>query len=357
MDKMERLIWMEKPLLSWYQENRRYLPWREEVSPYRTWISEIMLQQTRVEAVKPYFERFMAELPDIKALAMVEEDRLLKLWEGLGYYSRARNLKKAAEQVMEEYGGRMPGDYGKLLKLPGIGSYTAGAIASIAFGIPVPAVDGNVLRVISRVTADRSDILSQSVKKQMEADLKAVMPEKEPGIYNQALIELGALVCIPNGQPKCGECPLKPVCLTEKQGLFDEIPYKAPKKKRRIEEKTVLLLECGAQIALRKRDDKGLLASLYEYPNLEHHLGQQEVLDRFGISYEDVAAVEELPWSKHIFSHIEWHMTGYRIVLREPASLPVLWVEKEKLKRDYPVPGAFQAYTRLIAETGKEADL
>lgn len=231
--KEERLKAMEKPLLSWYKNHARVLPWRENPEPYRVWISEIMLQQTRVEAVKPYFERFMAALPDTAALAAVPEDRLFKLWEGLGYYNRARNLKKAAGVIMEQYGGAIPASWEELKTLPGIGSYTAGAIASIAYGIPVPAVDGNVLRVISRVTGSREDILKQSVKKQMEELLLGVMPQEGAGSYNQALIEIGAIVCVPNGEPLCGECPMASVCVARRDGLTKEIPVKTPKNPER----------------------------------------------------------------------------------------------------------------------------
>ena len=223
LEQRERLRAVEKPLLAWYASRARKLPWREDPKPYRVWISEIMLQQTRVEAVKPYFERFMEAFPEIRDLAQAEDDRLMKLWEGLGYYSRARNLKAAAIQVMERFNGALPASYEALLSLPGIGSYTAGAIASIAYGIPVPAVDGNVLRVVSRILADSSDIRKASVKTSMEALLKEVMPKDCAGSYNQALIETGALVCIPGGEPKCRECPMESVCLTAQNGLWKKI--------------------------------------------------------------------------------------------------------------------------------------
>ena len=206
-----------EPLLAWYEKNRRKLPWRENVSAYRVWVSEIMLQQTRVEAVKPYFARFIDALPDVSDLADCEEEKLLKLWEGLGYYNRVRNMQKAAKTVMEEYGGQLPDDYEKLLSLKGIGSYTAGAIASIAYGIPVPAVDGNVLRIITRLTQDESDIMKQSVKKRVEQALLEVMPQKRAGVFNQALMELGATVCVPNGAPLCEACPWKEFCLAKKK--------------------------------------------------------------------------------------------------------------------------------------------
>ena len=343
-----RLRAINRPLLDWYRNHARLLPWREDPKPYHVWISEIMLQQTRVEAVKPYFERFLEALPDISALAAVEDDRLMKLWEGLGYYNRARNLKKAAQVIVHEYEGRMPSEYQELLKLPGIGSYTAGAIASIAFGRPVPAVDGNVLRVISRVTASRRDILKASTKKWMEDRLRETMPQSEASDFNQGLIEIGAIVCVPNGQPKCGQCPLASVCLSRQQELWQEIPVKTPPKKRRIEEKTVCILECGHQVALKKREDEGLLASLYELPNAEGFLSEEELGEAFGIMPELMVQIEPLPQAKHIFSHVEWHMKGYRIRLSGGIPESYISAEKEELKFVYALPGAFERYTKLI---------
>lgn len=231
-----------EPLLGWFGEHARILPWREQPQPYRVWVSEIMLQQTRVEAVKPFFERFTQALPDVRSLAECPEDKLLKLWEGLGYYNRVRNMQKAAQNMVEFYDGEMPADYEKLLGLPGIGPYTAGAVASIAFEIPVPAVDGNVLRVITRITQNDGDILKQSVKRQVEEELLAVMPKGRSGAFNQALMELGATVCVPNGAPKCDECPLSGLCLAHQNGKEMDYPKKAQKKPRKIEKKTVLVL-------------------------------------------------------------------------------------------------------------------
>lgn len=348
LDREERLAAISGPLLAWYEGNRRILPWREEPAPYRVWISEIMLQQTRVEAVKPYFNRFMEALPTVEHLAKVPEDQLLKLWEGLGYYNRARNLQKAAQVIVEEYGGQLPPSYEELLKLPGIGSYTAGAIASIAYGIPVPAVDGNVLRVLSRVLASKEDILKQSVKKQMEDSLRQVIPAGRASAFNQGMIEIGAIICVPNGQPKCGECPLESICLAKRHNLTDRIPYKAPKKPRKVEERTILLLESGDRIAIQKRPDKGLLASLYEFPNLEGHLGEAEI-ERFVTSAGGhVTGMIPLPSAKHIFSHVEWHMSGYRVKIEGNAPEDYMMVEKEEIKTKYPLPNAFLAYTKLV---------
>ena len=356
LDREQRLKAMERPLLAWYETHARVLPWREQPEPYRVWISEIMLQQTRVEAVKPYFARFMEALPTVRDLAEVPEENLLKLWEGLGYYNRARNLQKAARVIQEQYGGVIPSSYEELLKLPGIGSYTAGAIASIAYGIPVPAVDGNVLRVISRVLASSEDILKQSVKKQMEESLKAVMPADRASAYNQGLIEIGAIICVPNGQPKCGECPLASICLGRKQGLLDSIPYKTPKKPRKIENRTILLIESDGAYMIRKRPEQGLLASLYEVPSLDGHLETEEVRkeleqsEPFAGLVSHITAIEPLMAAKHIFSHVEWHMVGYRIRLDGVRPDQWLMAEVEDLKETYPIPNAFYAYSKWIFE-------
>ncbi len=347
LSRLERLKAMNGPLLSWYEKHARILPWREKREAYGVWISEIMLQQTRVEAVKPYFKRFLEELPQVEDLAQVEEERLLKLWEGLGYYNRARNLKKTAQIVVKEYGGKLPASYDELIKLPGIGSYTAGAIASIAYQIPVPAVDGNVLRVVSRVLAVRDDILKQSVKRGIENDLRLTMPKDSASSFNQGLIEIGAMVCVPNGPPKCTECPLESICLARKEGLLGVIPYKAPKKPRRMEERTVLLIEAEGKIAIKKRSSDGLLASLYEFPNFEGIWKEEDVIEKVSQWSGDTVCVEEAGKAKHIFSHVEWHMTGYRVQVK---TIPPVFlaVEKEEIFEKYPLPNAFCAYTKLI---------
>ena len=348
----ERLDAARGPLLSWYRENRRDLPWRENRDAYRIWISEIMLQQTRVEAVKPYFARFMEHFPTVQALADCEEEELFKCWEGLGYYSRARNLKKAAEIIVSEYGGALPADHAALLLLPGIGSYTAGAIGSIAFGLPVPAVDGNVMRVLSRVAGSYEDILKQAVKKKMELAVEETLKtlkEGEAGDFNQALIETGAIVCVPNGASLCGApCPFYTVCEARKKALTAEIPVKTPKKKRKIEEKTVLLVEYGDKIAIRKRDDTGLLASLYELPNRAGHLAPEEVPEAFGLDPGEIVELEPIGPAKHVFSHVEWHMTGYRVRLRHEIPKSYIAAAKEELKTIYALPNAFGRYTKMI---------
>ncbi|MBO5986043.1 MAG: A/G-specific adenine glycosylase, partial [Lachnospiraceae bacterium] len=268
---------ISKPLLVWYDRNKRVLPWREKPTPYGVWISEIMLQQTRVEAVKPYYERFMHALPDISALSRVDEEELLKLWEGLGYYNRARNLKKAAQKIMELYGGEMPAEYDALLALPGIGSYTGGAIASIAFGLGKPAVDGNVLRVLSRLRADVRNVSDEKVRRAVEAELEYSMPKDRPGDFNQALMEIGACVCMPNGAPHCEACPLAFECKAHANGSELAYPVKEAKKARTKEDKTVLLIRDAGRVALTKRPSKGLLAGMYEFPCLTGHVSAKEV--------------------------------------------------------------------------------
>ena len=377
-----------QPLQTWFKSNARVLPWRENPIAYYVWISEIMLQQTRVEAVKPYFDRFIRELPDVKALAECPEDKLLKLWEGLGYYNRARNLKIAANQILEGFDGMIPSEYEDLLKLKGIGSYTAGAIASIAYGKPVPAVDGNVLRVISRVTADDSDIMKQSVRSSMERKLRELMEQEaglcekdgtengnrlkgmelsyvQPSVFNQALMELGATVCVPNGAPRCEVCPWHDLCEARKQNRIAEIPVKTKAKARRIEEKTVFIIKDGEQLALRKRGNKGLLAGLYELPNVEGNLTEQEVIDyieRLGYTPIRIQAACD---AKHIFSHVEWHMKGYVVFLQaneferddmEKKSKDWIFVEVEQTKTNYAIPSAFVKYTEYLDLTiGKDA--
>lgn len=353
LSDQERLTFAYRPLLAWYRENKRILPWRENRDAYRIWISEIMLQQTRVEAVKPYFFHFMEQFPTVEALAEAEDEELMKCWEGLGYYSRARNLKKAAQIITEQYGGTLPRNYKELLALPGIGSYTAGAIASIAYELPIPAVDGNVLRVLSRVTGSYEDILKQSTKRKMENLVSEVLKEGEAGDLNQALIETGAVICVPNGKPLCEQCPFYTVCAARIGGFTDELPIKTPKKKRKIEEMTVLLLKYREKIAIRKRKESGLLASLYEFPNLSGKRSGEEIRQLLACD-----AVEPLPQAKHIFSHIEWHMTGYLVAMENIQNIQfpeneLLFVDIYELKEKYPLPSAFSVYKGYLEKIKK----
>ena len=340
-------------LLGWYRKYKRDLPWRATQDPYRIWVSEIMLQQTRVEAVKPYYERFMKALPSVRALAEADEELLLKLWEGLGYYSRARNLQKAAKTILAEHGGELPHSYEELRKLSGIGEYTAGAIASIAYGIPVPAIDGNVLRVLARVMGSSEDIMLPQTKKKWRAELADCIPTEAAGDFTQAMIELGATVCVPNGEPKCSECPLRLVCVASKEGRTAEIPVRAAKKARRIEERTVFVIADGNRTVLGKRPAKGLLAGLYELPNTLGYLDEtQAVAHLRSIGFEPLR-LKRLEDAKHIFSHIEWHMMAYAVqVSPDFDGVDEKWgysfLENEDLKAHYAIPSAFSAYSSYL---------
>ena len=339
-------------LLLWYQQNKRDLPWRHTSDPYRIWISEIMLQQTRVEAVKPYYARFLDAAPNVRALAEIPEEKLMKLWEGLGYYSRARNLQKAARVVVERYSGVMPHTYEELLKLPGIGEYTAGAIASIAYGIRVPAVDGNVLRVLARVSGTSADITLPETKKGFREQLSRVVPA-DAGDFTQALIELGATVCAPNREPMCEVCPFAHCCAAYREGKTQQIPVRSLKKPRRIEERTVFLIRDGDRTALHKRPPKGLLSGLYELPNTEGHLLEDEVLSYLRSLGFEPLRIQKIENAKHIFTHIEWHMIAYDVLITPEfdglhGQSGMLLVPNRELHQNYAIPSAFGAYVKYL---------
>ncbi len=378
------------PLLAWYRENARDLPWRKTRDPYPIWVSEIMLQQTRVAAVLGYYARFLEAFPSVEALAAAPPERLMKLWEGLGYYSRARNLQKAAQLVAER--GSFPDTYEELLTLPGVGDYTASAIASAAFARREAAVDGNVLRVVTRLTDCHDDILDPRVKREVRRQLQAVMPEAEADIriFNQSVMELGATVCPPNGPPKCEQCPVRDLCLGRSRGTAETLPVKAPKKARRVEERTVFLLLREGRVALRRRPDTGLLAGLWEFPSQEGAVkapkkarrveertvflllregrvalrrrpdtgllaGLWEFPSQEGALDEAAAGAAAAAWgleprawkkrlaAKHIFTHVEWHMTGYTLEVSGDGPAEFLWVDLAALE-DHAVPSAFARY-------------
>lgn len=367
-------------LLSWYAENRRILPWREDPTPYHVWLSEIMLQQTRVEAGKAYYLRFLENLPDIASLAAAPEEVYLKLWEGLGYYSRVRNLHKAAVMIMEEYGGKMPDSPKELEKLPGIGPYSAAAIASIAFQKPVVSVDGNLLRVFARMTEYGEDIKAPAARKAaLDYYGAAISRAERPGDFNQALMDLGAGICLPNGEPLCLLCPWKEHCLAHRNGRETAFPVVPPKKERKKEKLTVFLIRAGELLAVRRRGEDGLLAGLWEFPNVPGQRNEQEAkraLAGMGLwkecsedpgeqeesclrpeSPEKAESLRKLPPAKHIFSHIEWYMTGYEAVIP-----PLSEEKREKLRRDgiffvtrkelaetYSIPSAFEKYKKIAA--------
>lgn len=331
-----------QPLIKWYKQNARPLPWRDDPTPYRVWVSEIMLQQTRIEAARGYFERFMAVLPDVFALAAADEDEVMKLWEGLGYYSRARNLHKAAKLVVSDYGGALPAEAAALRSLPGIGDYTAGAIASIAFGLPEPAVDGNVLRICARLCACGDSIGEASVKNRFRDALRAQY-ETDCGAFSSALMELGETICLP-GTPDCERCPIAASCAAHERGRETDYPVMPAKKPRRVEEKTVLLLRCGEKTALCRRPDKGLLAGLWELPNRSGHMDESAVrawCARKGLAPRSITPCGE---SVHIFSHIEWHMTGFAVDCGTEAP-DFEWTANVD---GYALPTAFRYYRRQI---------
>lgn len=341
----DHLPQMVAPLLHWFEGHARVLPWRNEPTAYRVWVSEIMLQQTRVEAVKPYFQRFLEALPTLKDLAEADEQTLLKLWEGLGYYNRVRNMQKCAQVVMERYDGQMPADYDALLDLPGIGPYTAGAIASIAYGLPVPAVDGNVLRVLTRWTANGGDITKQSVKNEITRQVTEILPHPMTGAFNQALMELGATVCLPNGTPLCDQCPVSSLCAAHIAGTMLQYPKKAPKKPRRMEQRLVFLIHHQGKFALQKRPSGGLLADLWEFPQTEGTKDEASaVLAQWGIDEAPLF----LKSAKHIFTHIEWHMNGFWVEAAEEVPL-FQWVTLAQLKQEYPLPSAFSAFESVLS--------
>ena len=338
-------------IVSWYRENRRSLPWREEVSPYRTLLSEIMLQQTRVEAVKPYFERFLATFPDVAALADADDELLNKRWEGLGYYSRARNLKKCAKEIVDRFGGVIPSELPELLSLPGIGPYTAGAIAAFAYGRPVAAVDGNVLRVTARITAETGDVLSTSVKAKLTDLVSSLVPADAASDFGQGLIELGALVCLPNRPPKCDVCPVRSLCRGCAEGIADRLPVRGKKTERKLDRRTVLMIRSGTRTLLHKRPARGLLAGLWEFPNFSGGFSEKEALDATRELGLEPLRVRPLDPAKHLFTHIEWRMTGYLVSVAEPDSpLPDGFVmpETDDLLSHYAIPSAFSAYVRYL---------
>ena len=332
-------------LLPWYRENRRDLPWRSTREPYHIWVSEIMLQQTRVEAVKGYYARFLNRLPDIESLALCDDDELHKLWEGLGYYSRVRNLKKAAGVIMAEHGGVFPGDYAAVRALPGIGDYTAGAVCSIAFGQPRAAVDGNVLRVLSRLRADGEPIDLPAVKKRVQQELEAVYPVDAAGEFTQALMELGATVCVPNGEPKCGLCPCREFCRGRED--WQSLPVKLPKKAKKQENRTVFLLHCGDRWAIEKRPGKGLLAGLWQFPNMEGHLEAAEAVSWAEERGLHPNHVERSVDRHHIFTHIRWDLRGWFLEVGQMSG-EFTWLTLEEIDTQAALPTAFRQFREEI---------
>ena len=335
-------------LLPWFSVHRRELPWRADREPYHVWLSEIMLQQTRVEAVRDCYLRFLRALPTVEALASADEGLLLKLWEGLGYYTRVRNLQRAAQEVVRR--GAFPRDYAEVLSLPGIGAYTAGAVCSICLEQPTAAVDGNVLRVLTRCLASSAPISEEKTKKQLAAQLSAVYPVGHCGDFTQALMELGATVCLPNGAPLCDGCPLAEHCRAKAQGQQLSYPVKVKKRPRRVEERTVLLLRCGERVAVCRRPEKGLLAGLWQLPDTEGTLTAQQALELAAAWQAHPIGLERTVRRKHIFTHVEWDMTG---VWLQCAAMPeqFSWFTTEQLRETIGLP---TAYRQFLTEYYKE---
>lgn len=332
-------------LLPWYEANKRQLPWREDRQPYHVWLSEIMLQQTRVEAVKGYYRRFLEALPTVESLAACPDDRLHKLWEGLGYYSRVRNLKKAANVILTDYAGIFPREHAQVRALPGIGDYTAGAVCSICYDQPTPAVDGNVLRIAARLTDDATPVDLPAYKKEVTARLAKIYPT-QAGSFTQALMELGATVCGPNRKPDCENCPCSGFCLGYARGTAEALPVRLPKREKRREEKTVLILSCEGQYALLRRENKGLLAGLWQFPDVPGKFSAQAALEKVEhmglIPVEIYKEVER----EHIFTHIIWQMRGVYVEVKEPAG-NFTWMSQEQVAQEAALPTAYRQFWDL----------
>jgi len=348
---MEKIV---EPLLKWYQENKRDLPWRKDTDPYHVWISEVMLQQTRIESVIPYYYRFMMELPTVFDLSQVEDDRLLKLWEGLGYYNRARNLKRAAIEVVQKFKGEFPQDLTDIMSLSGIGEYTASAISSICFSKPEVTIDGNVLRVYMRLMNCYDNIDELKVRKQVRDQLMKIIP-KESGDFNQGLMELGEVICLPNGMPKCDLCPLQSLCQARENHSFLSLPVRREKSIRKSQKFTVLLLLCDGKVAIHKREKEGLLYRLWEFPNISGIFTKEEVLQYLTDCSIPVSFITPSISHNHVFTHLTWQMNSFIIQVEEKCA-DYLWVDLSSITHDYALPGAFQPFLNVLLENEKKRE-
>lgn len=337
-----------KTILGWYDQGHRDLPWRRTQDPYRIWISEIMLQQTRAETVVSYYERFLSRYPTVQHLADAPEEELLKAWEGLGYYSRARSLQKAAKEIVARYGGQLPSDLEKLRALPGIGDYTAGAIASIAFGIPAAAVDGNVERVLCRWDAITDEVGTPAVRRQIAARAQALVPRDRPGAFANAMMEMGATMCTPQN-PRCLLCPVREGCMGFAQGIAQELPRKAKKKPQRVENRAVLLVFCDNRVLIVKRQEK-LLGGLFVFPDVLEESDPArlcQALESLGIR---AAYDERLGHARHVFTHLIWEMDVHAVVADEMTQVPGgQWVSRDELAA-LPLPTAVKAARQWAME-------
>ena len=338
----------ENDLLRWYEANRRHMAWREDPTPYHVYLSEIMLQQTQVDTVRSYYERFLKRFPTLESLALAQEEEVLKLWEGLGYYSRGRHLHEAAIKIQKDYGGQLPEKKSDLLSLPGVGEYTSKAIRSIAFHQKEIAVDGNLIRVFSRLDEVKEDNL-EKMKGLCESYFLDKLHKEDPSHFNQALMDLGEMICLPKGIPLCEKCPLKAYCKAQHDGTMMDYPPAEKAKEKRQEKWTVLVFSVNEEFALEKRKDEGLLASLYQFPLLEGKLSLKEVQDYLKNHGMEEISIEDLGTKEHVFSHLIWNLQGYRILIKEkPASFSGLWVKKKDLKTTYPIPSAFSYFKKKI---------
>ena len=335
-------------VLAWYDEGHRSLPWRLTRDPYKIWVSEIMLQQTRAETVVSYYDRFLSRFPTVQTLAEAPQEELLKMWEGLGYYSRARSLQKAAQMIVAEFGGQLPADVLKLRSLPGVGDYTAGAIASIAFGIPAAAVDGNVERVICRYYAIEDTVGTPAVRRMITEKTQALVPADRPGAFANAMMEMGATMCTPKN-PKCLLCPVRESCTGFAKGIAEQLPQKAKKKKQRVEERAVLLVMAEGHVLIVRREEK-LLGGLYVFPDVLEGKEPAELcrqMDALGLctAYDGL-----LGHAKHVFTHIIWEMDIHLLVAQSCADIPGgRWVTREELEA-LPLPTAVKAARQWAME-------
>ena len=342
---MEKLT---SALLAWYDRCARDLPWRGFHDAYRTWVSEAMLQQTRVETVLSYYDRFLTRFPSLSALAEAPEEDVLKAWEGLGYYSRARNLWKGARQVMDEYNGTLPRDPEKLKKIQGIGPYTAGAIASIAYDVPIPAVDGNVIRVLSRIYGIRTDALEPATRKQIESLAAALVPSERPGDHNQAVMDLGATVCVP-GTPDCARCPLSSFCDAFKAGDAADLPVLPKAKAQKVIPYNILIIRSGDRVLMRQRTER-LLQGLWVFPMFEGESGPEEILPFVGKKLRlSLSPMRDAGSARHVFTHQIWLMHIYETDAEASASAPAGYefIPVSKLK-DLTLPAAMNAAVNLL---------
>lgn len=360
VDKMD-IKSFQDDLIGWFASEQRELPWRKDKDPYKVWVSEIMLQQTRVDTVIPYFKRFVDNFPTIEALANADEEKVLKAWEGLGYYSRVRNLQSAVREVHEKYNGRVPDSPGEISSLKGVGPYTAGAILSIAYGIPEPAVDGNVMRVLSRILLIWDDIAKPSSRRIFEEAVRELISHENPSFFNQALMELGALICTPTS-PSCLLCPVREHCQAFHEGTQTELPVKTKKKKQRnVQLAAGIFTNDKEQILIRKRPDTGLLANLWEFPTVELSLDFQRQRDQLEEHFEDQYEIkpkvhESIGQIDHVFSHLIWNIQVYSgSFTGEVNETPQLKLVSEKEIEEYAFPVPYQKMLKQYLEY-KKAD-